>query len=278
MGLCQRHLGSAARQRTLRSPSSGLALPPPGPPLPTLPLAAGPQPPGSCSALISPPAPHQGSLHRPLFLQMGCSWTTDEHTDNNLCHPGLSEEPEGDVKTSFQNHLRHPCCLSRSREGVPEKPSNCPPPPRSWGIPAPPALPPPGTGAAPPPQPSPPSQVLGAAPPPRPMVALIQRGCLEEAARGAALATLPRSPPSGWRFPWTDVPEPLLSARPRLFGDPVVLQQGRGGTDENEENRQGGENRGVGSQGADRGSGWEGHAPSGAGRVTPVWPEQESQG
>lgn len=44
------------------------------------------------------------------------------------------------MKTSFQNHLCHPWCLSRSREGVPEKPSNCPPPP---------------------------SQVLGASPPPQ---------------------------------------------------------------------------------------------------------------
>ena len=198
-GLCPCHLGSTARQRALRSPSSGRALPPPGQPLPTPPLAAGPQPPGSSSALISPPAPHQGSPHCPLFLQMRCSWTANEHTGYSLCHPASSEEPDGHVKPHFKTTCATLGASAGTGRGRPrDHQIALPHPPRYLGHPR----------------------------PPRPMVALIQRGCLEEAARGAALATLPQSPPSGWRFPWADLPEPLLSARPGLFGDPVVSRAG----------------------------------------------------
>lgn len=33
-----------------------------------------------------------------------------------------------------------------------------------------------------------------------------------------SLGLAPQSPPSGWRFPWTDLPEPLMRARPCCSG------------------------------------------------------------
>lgn len=174
-------------------------------------------------ATHSPPAPTQVSPYGPSCLRKRFALDGQPAHSQGFSSPESSEEPDGDVKVPFQNHLYHPGGLSGTQqEGTPRKTSNSHPNPSlpassrdsrpdwatqgGWR----------GDRAS--------SSARKRSPPhPRQAGGSNPGRLLGGGSTGAALAVLPQGPPGTWRFPWTTLPEPLPGARARLCGDPELI-------------------------------------------------------